>query len=293
MSWLIPGWAKERHFDMIERGRKQPTPLGGSILMGLRGIEPALQYAILARGVGNKILDALHLSALPPSTAGLAATSTGIAAIDALGLSPAGLILMAMSIGAAAKHVYWRAALSGDEMPARAATEISLFNAVANSINTVALLSASFSSLRYSPFPFTSLPAPVVVGAALFAVGMTLEWCSEEQRKAFKGDARNAGKPFTGGLWAYARHVNYGGYTLWRAGFAMAGAGWWYGAFVGLFFLWDFSTRGVVVLDKYCSERVSEYSNSNLLIEGGRATTGGGRTRGRSVVLSLYYCPSC
>ncbi|KAK8222495.1 hypothetical protein BKA81DRAFT_385046 [Phyllosticta paracitricarpa] len=245
---------------MIERGRKQPTPLGGSIFIGLRSIEPALQYAILARGVGSAVLHSLHIDALPVSSAGLAATTTGIAAIDALGLSPAGLILLGMSVGAAAKQVYWRAALTAEEMPPAAAVEVSLFNAVSNALNTLAFCSAGFTSLRHAPFPglSSSLPAPVVVGAALYTVGLTLEWYGEVQRAAFKADARNAGKPCTRGLWAYARHVNYGGYTLWRAGFAMAGAGWWYGAFVGVFFLWDFSTRGVVVLDKYCSEKYGE-----------------------------------
>ncbi|KAK8153919.1 hypothetical protein IWX90DRAFT_475947 [Phyllosticta citrichinensis] len=263
MSWLIPGWAKERHFDMIERGRKHPTPLGGSIFIGLRSIEPALQYAILARGVGSAVLQTLHMDALPATTAGLAATTMGVAAIDALGLSPAALILLAMSVGAAAKQAYWRAALTAEEMPPKTAVELSLFNAVSNAVNTLAFCSAGFSSLRYGPLPLpggiaSSLPAPVVVGAALYAVGLALEWYGEVQRAAFKADARNAGKPCMRGLWAYARHVNYGGYTLWRAGFAMAGAGWWYGAFVGVFFLWDFSTRGVVVLDKYCSERYGE-----------------------------------
>ncbi|EEB94925.1 hypothetical protein MPER_06187, partial [Moniliophthora perniciosa FA553] len=44
----------------------------------------------------------------------------------------------------------------------------------------------------------------------------------KRQRKRFKDDVRNVGKPYTGGLFGLARHINYGGYMLWRTGFAIA-----------------------------------------------------------------------
>lgn len=55
-------------------------------------------------------------------------------------------------------------------------------------------------------------------GVSLFLGGILIEMVSEEQRKAFKQDPKNKGKPFTGGLNRYVQHPNYFGYTLWRAG---------------------------------------------------------------------------
>ncbi len=47
---------------------------------------------------------------------------------------------------------------------------------------------------------------PVVLAAlAVFAVGSFIETFSELQRKAFKDDPRNKGKPFTGGLFTIAQ----------------------------------------------------------------------------------------
>lgn len=49
-----------------------------------------------------------------------------------------------------------------------------------------------------------------------------------------------------------------GGYNLWRAGFALAAAGPVWGSIIALFFGYDFATRGVPVLDAYCSKRYGE-----------------------------------
>ena len=71
--------------------------------------------------------------------------------------------------------------------------------------------------------------------------GILLELVSELQRKRFKDDPANKGKPYAGGLFSLARSINYGGYTLWRGGYvsqygvqstpganAKAGSGsWW------------------------------------------------------------------
>lgn len=49
--------------------------------------------------------------------------------------------------------------------------------------------------------------------------GILLELVSELQRKRFKDDPANKGKPYAGGLFSLARSINYGGYTLWRGGY--------------------------------------------------------------------------
>lgn len=60
-----------------------------------------------------------------------------------------------------------------------------------------------------------------IVGIGLFLVGSYLNTCSEIQRKRFKDDPANKGKLYTGGLFRFARHINYFGDTLWVTGWAM------------------------------------------------------------------------
>ncbi|KAE9393190.1 hypothetical protein BT96DRAFT_1052407 [Gymnopus androsaceus JB14] len=76
------------------------------------------------------------------------------------------------------------------------------------------------------------------------------------QRLSFKRDARNKGQVYTGGLFGLARHINYGGYVLWRAGFATAAAG--CGLVIAGFFTFDFLKRGILELDEYCGKRYAQ-----------------------------------
>ena len=111
-----------------------------------------------------------------------------------------------------------------------------------------------------------------LLGVGMYAVGMLTEVISEFQRKAFKADPANKGKPYGGGLFSLATNINYGGYTVWRAGYAITAAGLPWGAVVGGWFFYDFATRGVPVLDQYCTERVSlSASTSDFSFGGGAA----------------------
>ncbi|KAF2626539.1 hypothetical protein BU25DRAFT_459244 [Macroventuria anomochaeta] len=119
------------------------------------------------------------------------------------------------------------------------------------------LLSATSAS-KETDFPQPSL----VVGGTLYTVGILTELVAEIQRKRFKSDPKNKGKAYIGGLWQVARHIKYGGYTIWRAGYALAGGGWALGAMVaalvGALFAIDFSTRAIPVLNEYCEKRYGE-----------------------------------
>ena len=77
------------------------------------------------------------------------------------------------------------------------------------------------------------------------------------QRARFKKDSKNQGKPYTGGLWATSRHINYFGYMLWRSGYALAAGGWIFGGVIASFFAYDFITRTIPALEDYCEHRVS------------------------------------
>jgi len=70
----------------------------------------------------------------------------------------------------------------------------------------------------YSP---RSLGPIDVFGVGLFVVGSYLNTGSELQRNAFKERAENAGRLYTGGLFRYARHINYFGDVLWVGAWAL------------------------------------------------------------------------
>jgi protein-S-isoprenylcysteine O-methyltransferase Ste14 len=233
--------------DLIARGDYTPTPAGKATFFFLRAIEPALQYSILAHGLGTSALHRVGLRTLPPGLP----TRTGISLIDGLGLSPYRLVLLGMAVGAAVKQNIWVTALSGEPMPVKGAIAVGLFNAAFNSMSTYAFLMSATSASTEADFPQPAL----LIGGSLYAVGIVTELVAEIQRKRFKADPNNKGKAYTGGLWSFARHINYGGYTIWRAGYAMAGGGYILGALVGAFFAWDFTQRAIPVLNEYCEKR--------------------------------------
>ena len=233
--------------DLIARGDYTPTPAGKVTFFLLRGIEPVLQYSILAHGLGTSVLHRVGLRTLPPGLP----THTGISLIDGLGLSPYRLVLLGMAVGAAVKQNIWVTALSGEPMPVNGAIAVGLFNAVFNSLSTYAFLTSATSASTEATFPQPAL----LVGSSLYVVGIVTELVAEIQRKRFKADPNNKGKAYTGGLWSFARHINYGGYTIWRAGYAMVGGGYTLGALVGAFFAWDFTQRAIPVLNEYCEKR--------------------------------------
>ncbi|KAF2651850.1 hypothetical protein K491DRAFT_76618 [Lophiostoma macrostomum CBS 122681] len=237
--------AKSR--DLISRGDYTSTPFGKTLFIILRSLDPFLQYSILAHGTGTGVLHRLGLRTLPPGPP----IHTGVSLIDNLGLSPYRLILLAMTAGSALKQNIWVSGISGEPMDVKAATIVSAFNTVMNGLNNYAFLLTATSASTNSDFPQT----PLVVGGALYVTGILVELGAEMQRKRFKADAKNKGKPYTGGLWALARHINYGAYTIWRGGYALAAGGWVWGAVVGAFFFADFATRGVPILNEYCEKR--------------------------------------
>ncbi|KAI4096666.1 MAG: hypothetical protein LQ344_000806 [Seirophora lacunosa] len=231
---------------------KRPSPLGSTLFVGLRAADAVLQYHLLRQGWAHDAISALNGSTVPTAAAGPS------------GLTPYGSIISALAVGASLKQGIWQTFVSEQEMKPAAAVAIAAFNTLFNTANT--LLSAwAWSSVAPTHLPpsasvaDTVLAAPALaVGVALFGVGVAAELGAEIQRMRFKARPRNKGKPYGGGLWAWATNVNYGGYTLWRAGYAMAAAGPVWGVLIGGVFFWDFKTRAVPVLDRYCEEKYGE-----------------------------------
>lgn len=241
---------KEHQNELIQRGVKQPNALGTGLFVGLRSFDISLQYGILARGLGASSLHKVGFKTLdqgPPIV-------TGLRLLDNLGLSPYRLILFGMGVGSAIKQIYWLLGISQEEFLPASAVVVSIFNTVFNSLNSVLFIGQLTSaSANGEHFPQT----PLIAGSALYAVGILTETFSEWQRKQFKNDSANKGKVYNGGLFSLARHINYGGYTLWRTGYALACGGWTWGAMTAGFFTYNFISGGIPELDLYCSERVS------------------------------------
>lgn len=229
---------------------KAPSPLGTSLFVGLRAADIFIQYGFLAQGLASPLLKLLSVS-----------PTTNAAPIVALGLPLQQLIVLTMAAGTAIKQSGHLLFVSQEEMPAGSAIIVAVFNTVFNSANTIFSLTAAAS--YFTPSALSSADNSIglsplfMLGAGAYALGLATEAISEIQRKFFKADPKNAGKPYTGGLFGLARHINYGGYTVMRAGYALATGGWVWSAFMFWFFFSDFAKRGVPVLDEYCTKRVS------------------------------------
>lgn len=243
--------------DLINRGVKKSNPLGTLTFVGLRALDPLLQYNLLAAGWGARLLAKMGASTIPEASAA-GAFVTGVPFVDALGLPLPHLVILALSVGSAAKQIYWLVALSAEEFTFPAAVSVSFYNTLVNSTNSLLFLAAATSVLsapRAADVPGTGLPYQLVAGAALFAAGIAVETVAEVQRKAFKDRPENKGKVMKTGLWSWARHINYGGYSLWRAAYCFAASGWLGGLAMGLWQTLDFVNRAVPVLDEYCAGR--------------------------------------
>ncbi|WYZ46363.1 hypothetical protein EsH8_IX_000588 [Colletotrichum jinshuiense] len=245
------------NFDLIKRGVKKSNVPGTLTFIGLRGLDPLLQYNLIAGGWGAAILAKIGVDTIPLNA--VAVTTTGISLLDNLNLPLPHLILLGMSVGSFVKQAYWLVSLSAEEFPPNVAATVSFYNTLVNSANSLLLITTATSILS-SPrdFPGTTLPYQVVLGSVLFSAGMFLETASEWQRKRFKDKPENKGKVMRGGLWSWARHINYGGYALWRAGYCMAASGFIGGTIMGVWQAFDFLTRGVPALNDYCSTRYGE-----------------------------------
>jgi protein-S-isoprenylcysteine O-methyltransferase Ste14 len=230
---------------------KRSSLLGTSLFIGLRSLDPFLQYGILGTGLAAPLLNALHISTVHSSSAPLVA----------LGLPLKPLIVLAMAAGTTIKQVYWVAYLSNEEMPTGNSIIISIFNTVFNSANSILSLTATaklFAASFLTGSQNENEISPLfILGSVSYTIGLIIEAISETQRKKFKDDPKNKGKAYTGGLFGLARHINYGAYTVMRSGYALASGGWIWGSFVAIFFGVDFARRGVPILDEYCTKRVS------------------------------------
>ncbi|OBT64602.1 hypothetical protein VE03_06384 [Pseudogymnoascus sp. 23342-1-I1] len=249
---------------------KRSSPLGTALFTSIRTADIFIQYGLVAYSLATPRLHTIGVSALPPFLPGAFSLPT-LANFTALPLQAR--LIIALAAASSIKHVYWLFRIGETEIRPTDAVAVGFFNTIFNSLNSIfwsiaplapllptaaASLLTDLGILSPAPRDLTSLTPAFVIGTALAVVGLTLETTSEIQRRNFKARPENKGKPYTGGLFGVARHINYGSYCLWRAGYAMAAAGPIWGGLVFWFFYYDFTNRGVPVLDRYCADRYGE-----------------------------------
>lgn len=235
--------------DFFNRNEKGRDWAGVAIFIAGRLVDPFLQYAILANGLANPLVEKLGGTVLPAGPPLLTNTF-----IDRVGLSPYRAILLGMSIGSMLKSNFHLAVIMQEKITPAKSVMAGAGNTVFNSLNTIFFIcSQTSASVNGEPFPQT----PFIAGLTLYTVGLFLEWYSEWQRHVFKQKPESKGKVYTGGLFGLSRHINYFGYTMWRTGYAIAGGGWALGAVQAALFTYQFTQDAIPNLQQYLEERVS------------------------------------
>lgn len=190
----------------IERGDKSRNFPGTLSFVGLRALDPFLQYAILspANGLANGLIITLGGSILAQGPA----SNTGVKTVDWFGLSPYRLIILSMATGSSIKHIIWKAVIGEENMSPKFAGFVGAFNTFFNTMNSLFFINRATSAAEgrgEGPYWPGWPGARLAIGAGLFAVGIAIELTAELQRKAFKSKAENEGKPHTTGVFSLAR----------------------------------------------------------------------------------------
>ena len=218
--------------NVSQRGKstkEYPSYLGRTVFAGMRLLDPVLQYSLISYGYGNAISKIF-----------------GLKAIHTTLTKPLGL-LVGLTTVAALRHVLWASYIVAVPVSAGEGVAIGIFNLLVDSINTLIALRV----------PGTQLKLVHYLATGLYALGAWIETWSELQRKWFKDKSSHQGHIHTGGLFSLARHINYGGYTIWRGAAGIATGSIW-GIWTGLFFSYDFAYRGVPALDNYMSKKYKD-----------------------------------
>ena len=251
--------AGKKPVDYVRRGNYQINYIGALTFVGFRAADPFLQYGVLAQDWGASLIRAVGGQVRPVGAA--LVTNTALDSFT-LGLSPSRLLLLAMSIGSMLKQNYYQLAIMQEEMPFHQGVMVGMLNATLNTLNSTFFIWKGASSILGNNPSEDATQPQMVIGFTMFVVGLSIEWLSEVQRTSWKKRPENKGRVYSEGLFGLSRHVNYFGYTLWRGGYALAGGGWFWGAFVGGLFAWDFRTRAIPVLQDYLRGKVSRHERS-------------------------------
>ncbi|KAL4982477.1 hypothetical protein BDW68DRAFT_195286 [Aspergillus falconensis] len=207
--------------DFVPRGHKASSHCNTALFVGMRLLDCFLQSRVLTGG---------------PAIAAFL-RSLGAQQIVSPMRSPGALsdyrrVLLAMLCTTAAKHIWFATCVTEEAWTVHGALAIGAYNIVCNTLNNLLFLCAVTSATRL-PAGETLANPWLQAGVALFVLGIGAEWQCELQRRSFKKDPSNKGKPFT-----------LGGPLS--------------GMLIASFFAWDFCERAIPALDEYCSKQYGE-----------------------------------
>lgn len=236
--------------DPFQRGAKGFDLLGSLSMIVGRIASVPLQATILSTPLVIPLLrysGISHHPAVLPTLLGLR--------LPALFVIPYPRLMLAGLSGLNALYqAYWGWAISLEPISLQTSLQISTVNMVIDSVLSILYLSRYTSSAATDAEVLT--PA-MLIGFGLSVTGTAIEFVSEGQRRRFKQDPSNKGKLYTGGLFQLARHINYTGFILSRAGQCMLASGWTAGAVCASISCWDLGLRAADILDEYCGKKVS------------------------------------
>jgi protein-S-isoprenylcysteine O-methyltransferase Ste14 len=214
--------------DIIARGNYKTSYIGNSFFIAWRLAEPLVLYKLLKPGgPGESLVSYLGLSVVSDGPA----FTTGLGLLDQLGLPLPRLLLFLVPIAGVAKHIFWILFLNAEQVTPPNGFLIGFSQMVMNTSSTLLYLPAVTSIWPSSqprlsiPGTDSSLPLATAVGAALYLLGLGLEWAAECQRRIFKNKSENKGKLCTTGLWSWVRHPNFGGCIVERGSLALMSSG--------------------------------------------------------------------
>ncbi|KAK3705598.1 hypothetical protein LTR37_013206 [Vermiconidia calcicola] len=225
----------------LQTRKKGPSIPGRIAFTALRLLDLPWQYYLLKSGLGINILQRIGLTPITPTQ-----TSLGV------GLSPYHNLILILAIGSSSKQIYWNHRINQQRFPFKFAVAVAVYNTLLNTLNS---LLALWTRTSQQPGFYHYPPTVIILGFSLYLLGLTLEWVSEIQRSNFKADPKNAGKPFSGGLFGHARNINYGGYALWRMGYSFCCGGLVWASLIGVWLVGDFCGRAIPDMDGYCAQR--------------------------------------
>ena len=164
------------------------------------------------------------------------------------------LLLLGMVTVGAVRQAFWITCINLNEWNWELSIIVAIFNNWCDWTHAKCLLKRLTESGSSDD---DNVSLATCVGVVFFVIGSFLETCSEVQRRRFKDDPNNKGKLYTGGLFAYARHINYLGYILWRMGLGFVSAPPFTLSY-GLYHAVDFYVRAIPLLQNHMQ---SKYGN--------------------------------